>query len=573
MKTNLTDLRNTARDSLNNFAKRARVLSSNRKNWNRVYDSTYDNYTIEQAFKYHKRILTQVVPFKQLVHALNKKGGKAIKTFMSSAVEQSDFIAFRPSVSLVNNKKAYVKVLSVDIDTTDDYLDFRDLDARCVELGLPLPTFKVETARGWHLHWFLDFSFNLFNQEDTLIRKELTNKLNMVFNGDTQAVGYFYRNPLRHNYEFHNKFAKLEDFSAIFKFESYKKKRYRHIKKAEEKELIYTKKEAILEDVKKSANISLTDDIDLTKIQEGGRNQALYQKLRTYGLLNYLSIDEQTFMNKALQFNELLPSPLMEVEVKNTARSVWGFVRNNFKVLEDTDTRTNRDYANKHKIPYIKKLKSISRIVQAFLDLFVFDEIPLDALYNNRYYDRSKDNHYITNTKLAEMTGLCLKTISERRDEAVKLTGFIISLFLTEEGYVTTAKDIEEVGQVKNGKLCVPVTYKNYVSLFNFDLELNPYFNTLHLYYRQRTKYFYTTLDLDSKDFRRLPEEKTYKEEIELITVDNWSREIIEFYIHKSGNTLGFDYLNPNQDNAIANIYFKGNCVMDYTQIKNIGRV
>jgi hypothetical protein len=102
------------------------------------------------------------------------------------------------------------RVLSVDIDNSSDSLMYRDFN-------LPVPTWIIQTDKGFQYHWALKQDIPLktaSSKKSIKLIKDILNKLVALLDGDINAIGInrVFRNPVTNRSWFTGNEIELKEF-------------------------------------------------------------------------------------------------------------------------------------------------------------------------------------------------------------------------------------------------------------------------------------------------------------------------------------------------------------------------
>lgn len=209
------------------------------------------------------------------------------------------------------NSEDRLTVLSVDIDNSSDSLLYQDF-------SLPVPTWIIQTDKGFQYHWALKTPIFLKGYNSKKLRyivKDILNKLVALLDGDFNAIGLnrVFRSPTNNRTWFSGNEVDLSEFYDL----------------PTPKEEIIDK---ILEEVKENKKNS-----SLKGLSEGeGRNCALFDKLRHWAYskakegsynLNSLQMKAETLN---FEFNEIMD--LKEVTI--IVNSIDEFIQNKYKRID-----------------------------------------------------------------------------------------------------------------------------------------------------------------------------------------------------------------------------------------------
>ena len=209
------------------------------------------------------------------------------------------------------NSEDRLTVLSVDIDNSSDSLMYQDF-------SLPVPTWIIQTDKGFQYHWALKSPILLKGYNHKKLRyivKDILHKLVALLDGDFNAIGLnrVFRSPTNNRTWFSGNEIDLKEFYDL----------------PPVKEEIIDK---ILEEVKENKKNS-----SLKGLSEGeGRNCALFDKLRIWAYsraregsysLNSLQMKAETLN---FEFNEIMD--LKEVTI--IVNSIDEFIQNKYKRID-----------------------------------------------------------------------------------------------------------------------------------------------------------------------------------------------------------------------------------------------
>ncbi len=209
------------------------------------------------------------------------------------------------------NSEDRLTVLSVDIDNSTDSLLYQDF-------SLPVPTWIIQTTKGFQYHWALKSPIMLKGYNSKKLRyivKDILHKLVSLLGGDINAIGLnrVFRSPTNNRTWFSGNEVDLSEFYDL----------------PPVKEEIIDK---ILEEIKENKKNS-----SLKGLSEGeGRNCALFDKLRHWA---YNKAKEGSYSLNALQmkaetlnfeFNEIMDLK----EVTNIVNSIDEFIQNKYKRID-----------------------------------------------------------------------------------------------------------------------------------------------------------------------------------------------------------------------------------------------
>lgn len=218
------------------------------------------------------------------------------------AVDNNSFIQVR--------HKDYHKFIIIDVDSRENLKKFEDINNILKENYISLPNFIVKTNKGWHIWWVLDKPIFRNNRKQLNVYKIIKDKLNNILGGDNNFSGFIARNPLKHE-TFINSLTDLHTFSSFLNEND-----YQEVSK--------------LNNFTKRRRKIVKNNVDFTKVGVGNRNQTLYKYLRTYGLVNFKDLDEDSFFERARQVNSMFIEPLDYQEVLSVSKSVFNWVSQHY---------------------------------------------------------------------------------------------------------------------------------------------------------------------------------------------------------------------------------------------------
>ena len=244
--------------------------------------------------------------------AYQDKPSKCPPEYVPAATALEDYKFF-----LVGSKY-FLPSLIIDIDKGSK----KDILKKVEKFPL-VPTFIVETDKGYHLWWLLKYPIKPGTSAHSLY-KFTVNALVDIFAADSHAKmlnsGHIFRNPLKaKNYIFTDVEYTLSDFYKLFKHSGIVDKDIKDFQE-EQKQNDYTGKY-----------------INLSKVKMGARNSSLTHNLGVY-LRNRFKrtkdIDYDKTLAWALYQNKQFEEPLTEDEVQATVASMVNNFDENAKASE-----------------------------------------------------------------------------------------------------------------------------------------------------------------------------------------------------------------------------------------------
>jgi hypothetical protein len=226
------------------------------------------------------------------------------------------------------SKSGTTKTLFIDIDSREQFPTFTALQAKLQEMGLPEATYIVKSNRGWHISWTLTNTMNKSIELEKTYMRALRDKIALELDGDLQANGDLYRNPLHHERIFTDTIYKISEFFSYLDIED-------HIIALFEAKIAQTEqREVTLNEAKMVTENELTFDgktklINLKNVKVGARNQSLLHNLRVLYFRNYsaIKVDESLKYQLAFSQNSMFEEPLTNEEVSVMVSSIWNFVK------------------------------------------------------------------------------------------------------------------------------------------------------------------------------------------------------------------------------------------------------
>ena len=208
------------------------------------------------------------------------------------------------------------RVLSVDIDNSSDSLMYRDFN-------LPVPTWIIQTDKGFQYHWALkqDIPLKTANSNKSIkLVKDILNKLVALLDGDINAIGLnrVFRNPVTNRSWFPGNEIELKEFYDLpTPKEDYFNKLLGRVEK--QKNLF-------------GATYGASYDFSLMA-NNSGRNCALFDVLRywAYDEAKQGSYCAFALQRKAEILNSSFAENLKENEVNSIVNSIDTFIKNKFK--------------------------------------------------------------------------------------------------------------------------------------------------------------------------------------------------------------------------------------------------
>lgn len=208
------------------------------------------------------------------------------------------------------------RVLSVDIDNSSDSLMYRDFN-------LPVPTWIIQTDKGFQYHWALkqDIPLKTANSNKSIkLVKDILNKLVALLDGDINAIGLnrVFRNPVTNRSWFTGNEIELKEFYDLpTPKEDYFNKLLGRVEK--QKNLF-------------GATYGASYDFSLMA-NNSGRNCALFDVLRywAYDEAKQGSYCAFALQRKAEILNSSFAENLKENEVNSIVNSIDTFIKNKFK--------------------------------------------------------------------------------------------------------------------------------------------------------------------------------------------------------------------------------------------------
>jgi hypothetical protein len=213
------------------------------------------------------------------------------------------------------NSDALFKVLSVDIDNSSDSLMYQDYN-------LPIPTWIIQTDKGFQYHWALKNHIALNTQYSNKLKKiikNITNNLVCLLDGDYHAMGFnrVFRNPINNRTWFSGNEVHLSDFYDL----------------PTAKDDWLNKVFGKIEKQKDLFNNTYSKEYEFSAMNEGdGRNCALFDTLRrwSYAEAKQGSYSEFELVRKAEILNYNFGTMLEEKEVMKIVNSIDWFIENKY---------------------------------------------------------------------------------------------------------------------------------------------------------------------------------------------------------------------------------------------------
>jgi hypothetical protein len=253
------------------------------------------------------------------------------RSVLSSDSKNSDYSYVSASLALEKKfvrfgSSHFIPTLSIDIDKKASLLSIIDT---CEGNNLPSPSLIVNTDKGVHIHWVLEYPIRTANTSSLNLYKLILAELIQLFGGDVHAsamrAGRVWRNPLKHDTVATGTVANLSDFKHLIKPST-------------------------------QAKVSSTFAFKmprggLKKVKEGQRNVALFDHLRKFAYRNYNKFEDMPseLLKEALEANKQLEAPLPLPEVESIVKSVSRFIETRYVPrTENEDTISyNRKLAQK----------------------------------------------------------------------------------------------------------------------------------------------------------------------------------------------------------------------------------
>lgn len=210
------------------------------------------------------------------------------------------------------NSDDMFSVLSIDIDDCSDTMKYQDYN-------LPVPTWIIQTDKGFQYHWAFKSAFMLsgFNSRKlTKLLKDIQYKLVALLNGDLNALGLcrVYRNPCNNRTWFTGNEIELKEFY----------------------DLPVPAVDKIIKNIKVQKDIfgnAYKKEYDFKTMANGtGRNNALFDTLRTwaYDEAKTGSYSDFGLLRKAEILNFEFQDPLPQKEINTIVNSIDKFIKNKF---------------------------------------------------------------------------------------------------------------------------------------------------------------------------------------------------------------------------------------------------
>lgn len=213
------------------------------------------------------------------------------------------------------NSNSLFKVLSIDIDNSNDSLMYQDYN-------LPVPTWIIQTDKGFQYHWALKNHIALnteFSAKMKKIVKNITNNLVCLLDGDYHAMGFnrVFRNPINNRTWFSGNEVDLSDFYDLpTAKDDWLNKVFGNIEK--QKDLF---------------NNTYAKDYDFSSMKDGdGRNCALFDTLRlwAYNEAKQGTYSEFELVRKAETLNCNFAKMMEEKEVIKIVNSIDNFIETKY---------------------------------------------------------------------------------------------------------------------------------------------------------------------------------------------------------------------------------------------------
>jgi len=207
------------------------------------------------------------------------------------------------------------RVLSVDIDNSTDSMMYQDYN-------LPVPTWIIQTDKGFQYHWALknDIALNTkYSAKLKKIVKNITNNLVCLLDGDYHAMGFnrVFRNPINNRTWFSGNEVDLSDFYDLpTAKDDWLNRVFGNIEK--QKDLF---------------NSTYVKDYDFSSMKEGdGRNCALFDTLRhwAYSEAKQGTYSEFELVRKAETLNYNFAKMMEEKEVIKIVNSIDNFIETKY---------------------------------------------------------------------------------------------------------------------------------------------------------------------------------------------------------------------------------------------------
>lgn len=213
------------------------------------------------------------------------------------------------------NSNSLFKVLSIDIDNSNDSLMYQDYN-------LPVPTWIIQTDKGFQYHWALKNHIALNTKYSAKLKKivkNITNNLVCLLDGDSHAMGFnrVFRNPINNRTWFSGNEVDLSDFYDLpTAKDDWLNRVFGNIEK--QKDLF---------------NNTYAKDYDFSSMKEGdGRNCALFDTLRhwAYSEAKQGTYSEFELVRKAETLNYNFARMLEEKEVIKIVNSIDNFIETKY---------------------------------------------------------------------------------------------------------------------------------------------------------------------------------------------------------------------------------------------------
>ncbi len=201
--------------------------------------------------------------------------------------------------------KYFIPAISIDID---NHQDIRKVSSVLKSNKLPTPNIVVKTSKGLHIHWVLDKPIKTTSVPPLLFYQSIANELIKLFDSDKNAMpkrsGRMFRNPLLHSTTyFTSNEVSLSDFKHIIP------KHSSNENKVEKRKVLRYKVP------------------DFSKIEKGGRNQALFDYGRHVAYRHGAKEGLQNVVEAAINSaNRKLSEPLPVDETATIVSSITRFV-------------------------------------------------------------------------------------------------------------------------------------------------------------------------------------------------------------------------------------------------------
>ena len=302
--------------------------------------------------------------------------------------------------------KNRISSIIIDIDTKPSE---GSIERICKEFKIPPPNFILETDRGIHLHWLLEYSvYPNKSKKQKKYYQSILDSILWAFGGDKNAVlrdrgGRKFRNPMKHKvYLIHTKELNLYHFNTVlYAFNDYK-----------DSVSYATKPKKVTTKVSKPRLIVSVKDVVGAVV--GTRNASLFEYLRKLAYRNHDNANLETLLlDQAMKLNSTFEEPLEISEIRATIKSILQFIAT--KYVPSTSNKETIEY--NRKLAKNKAERVMERIKTAILSNPLVTLKHLLNLSNRKlgvYFGVSKDTAKKYRGSLKELlksiTDLCINT-------------------------------------------------------------------------------------------------------------------------------------------------------------------